>query len=90
MLAEMLAPASPAPYLVSVGNHEVDNNRNSRLAWNTARFCTGLDPAFSAERMYFRKDRPARSFSSWTATTWSTGDDGRGIEGANAPAGKPG
>lgn len=44
------------PYLVAVGNHELDNNRTPKARSNTATFLGYLDPGFSPERMYYRKD----------------------------------
>lgn len=56
MLTGILSPAREVPYLVSVGNHEVDKNRNRVARANTSRYLEYLDPGFSEERMYYAKD----------------------------------
>lgn len=58
VLAGILAPLQALPYLVAVGNHELSNEREPGARANTARFLAGIDPAFSAERMYYHKDLP--------------------------------
>jgi 3',5'-cyclic AMP phosphodiesterase CpdA len=56
LLRGILAPAIRLPYLVSVGNHEVQNNRSWAARENAAEFLHELDPEFSARRMYYRKE----------------------------------
>ncbi len=55
MFAEILAPARDLPYLLSVGNHELKNNRDPAARENTAACLAHLDPAFSVQRMYYEK-----------------------------------
>lgn len=56
LLRRILAPAIRLPYLVSVGNHELKNNRSWAARERTGNFLRTVDPEFSANRMYYRKD----------------------------------
>ncbi len=55
-LQEILTPVSHLPYLLAVGNHEVNNNREGPARDHLTEFMTGIDPDFGPERMYYRKD----------------------------------
>lgn len=59
---EILSILPDTPYLVGVGNHETHNNDDPGARRNTAAFLEGLDPGFSAERMYYRKDLGPATF----------------------------
>jgi len=62
-MQDILKPAQSLPYLVAVGNHEVDNNRGMRARANLARCLGALDARFAPARMYYRKDvGPLRIF----------------------------
>ena len=55
-LKQILKPVADLPYLVAVGNHELkpkESGSNGRK--NTAIFLDGIDPKFSADRMYYAK-----------------------------------
>lgn len=62
MLRGILAPLSPVPYLVCVGNHELANNAPGPARAHTATFLSATDPELSAERLYYRKDVGPASF----------------------------
>ncbi len=53
-LREILSPCASLPYLVAVGNHEISYEEPGGRD-NAARFLAYLDPAFGAERLYYRK-----------------------------------
>jgi 3',5'-cyclic AMP phosphodiesterase CpdA len=55
-LRNLLRPVRTIPYVVAVGNHELHNGDSAEARRNTAKFLAYLDPAFGADRMYFRKD----------------------------------
>jgi hypothetical protein len=51
----ILAPVNILPYLVAIGHHELrENDEGARRS--VATFLSYLDPALSAERLYYRKD----------------------------------
>lgn len=54
-LSAILAEARSLPYLVGVGNHEVNNNRPGAARPNTAAFLAPLDPALSPNRLYYER-----------------------------------
>jgi hypothetical protein len=56
VLQDILNPVSHLPYLVAVGNHEVDKNREGPARDHLTRFLTGIDANFGPDRMYYRKD----------------------------------
>jgi len=56
LLQDILSPVSHLPYLVAVGNHEVDKNREGPARENLGRFMTGIDPDYGPACMYYRKD----------------------------------
>ncbi len=56
LLAQILAPLDSIPYLLAVGNHEVDNNRDPIAREFLAAFLTELDPEISSERFYYKKE----------------------------------
>jgi hypothetical protein len=74
-LEQILSPASSLPYLVAVGNHEVKNNTSRD---NTAAVLSYLDPEFSADRMYYRKDIGPVRFLFLDTNDFVYGDRGRG------------
>ena len=55
LLADILAPAADLPYVVSVGNHELKDNRSPVARQNTAVCLAGLDADFGVGRMYYAK-----------------------------------
>ena len=55
MLAGLLGRVRRVPYLVAVGNHEVDENRRGPARANTAAFLSSIGESLSAERLYYRK-----------------------------------
>lgn len=56
MLRDILAPVRHLPYLVAVGNHEVDNNRSESARANLAAFLAYNDPVLDEHRFYYRKN----------------------------------
>ncbi|HEU4724795.1 MAG TPA: metallophosphoesterase [Candidatus Eisenbacteria bacterium] len=54
-LADILAKAGSLPYLVGVGNHELDNNRPGRARVNTAAFLKPIDPSLGPDRLYYKR-----------------------------------
>ncbi len=56
LLQNILRPVEHLPYLIGVGNHEISNNEPGPARANLATFAAYLDPQFSAERMFYRKD----------------------------------
>jgi hypothetical protein len=54
-LAAILGEAPSVPYLVGVGNHEVNNNKSGTARRNTATFLKPIDPQLSPERLYYDK-----------------------------------
>ena len=56
MLRGILAPLSPVPYLVCVGNHELANNAPGPARANTAVFLSSADPGLTSDRLWYRKD----------------------------------
>ena len=75
-LRAILEPVSDLPYLVSVGNHETRDNRDPVARLQTATFLTQIDPAFSAERFYFRKDLGPCRVLFLDSNDFVYGDDG--------------
>lgn len=55
-LHTILEPLAHLPYLVAVGNHELNNNGTPQSRENTARFLSYLDPALADGHFYYRKD----------------------------------
>lgn len=55
VLADILAKVRSLPYLVGVGNHELDNNSPGPARPNTAAFLKPLDSKLGADRLYFAK-----------------------------------
>jgi hypothetical protein len=76
---------SRLPYLVAVGNHELDNNRTPKARSNTATFLRYLDPEFSHERMYYRKDIGALRLYCLDSNDLVYGEAGEN-DGAETPA----
>ena len=62
MLRDVLGFGPEIPYLVAVGNHEVGANGRAQARANTATFLKYLDPEFSPDRMWYRKDIGAARF----------------------------
>lgn len=56
LLHRILAPIRHKPYLVAIGNHELEGNRSPAARSNSARFLAPLDAALSVDRFYYRKD----------------------------------
>jgi hypothetical protein len=54
-LAAILAEARSLPYLVGVGNHELDNNRPGTARPNTATFLAPIDPSLKPDRLYYER-----------------------------------
>ncbi len=54
-LADILAKARSLPYLVGVGNHELNNNRPGPARPNAAAFLKPLNPSLGPDRFYFRQ-----------------------------------
>ncbi len=78
MLRSLLAPVARLPYLVAVGNHELHDNEVAAARANTAIFLGYLDPAFSAQRMYYRKDIGPASFYFLDTNDLIYGESGTG------------
>jgi calcineurin-like phosphoesterase family protein len=55
MLASLLQRVRRLPYLVAVGNHEVDENRRGPARAHTAAFLSSVGEPLSPERLYYRK-----------------------------------
>jgi hypothetical protein len=55
-LAGILAPLDSIPYLVAVGNHEVDNNRDPLAREFLAAFLASMDSVITPERFYYKKE----------------------------------
>ncbi len=85
---EILAIAPELPYLVGVGNHEVHNNEDPAARAHTAAYLRALDPRFSAERMYYRKDLGGATFLFLDTNDLVYGDAGE--RGACPPELEPG
>ncbi len=77
MLRELLRPVSDLPYLVVVGNHELESNRPCPARANTATFLGYLSPDFSVNKMYYRKDIGPVRFLFLDTTDLLRGDWGR-------------
>jgi hypothetical protein len=56
LLTEIISPLAHLPYLVGVGNHEIDSNGPTSGRANTALYLKGLDRKFGVDRMYYSKD----------------------------------
>ena len=57
MLAEILQPLRPWPYLMGVGNHEVHDNEGRRGRENLAKFLRPVvGEEITVDRLYYRKD----------------------------------
>jgi hypothetical protein len=54
-LAAILGEAPRLPYLVGVGNHELNNNKPGTARPNTAAFLAPLDPALAPTRLYYER-----------------------------------
>jgi hypothetical protein len=54
-LADILAKVRSLPYLVGVGNHELNNNQPGPGRANTAAFLKPIDPAISPDHLYYEK-----------------------------------
>ncbi|MCB9464544.1 MAG: metallophosphoesterase [Candidatus Eisenbacteria bacterium] len=78
-LRGILEPIDDLPYLVSVGNHETKNNLDPSARFHTSIFLGGMDPAFTADRYYFRKDLANTRFLFLDSNDLVYGDDGAGI-----------
>ncbi|MEZ4649881.1 MAG: metallophosphoesterase [Candidatus Eisenbacteria bacterium] len=78
-LRGILGPIEHLPYLVSVGNHETKNNLDPSARFHTSVFLGGMDPAFTADRYYFRKDLANTRFFFLDSNDFVYGDDGAGI-----------
>lgn len=88
LTTEILAMAPELPYLVGVGNHEVHNNEDPAARAHTAAYLRALDPRFSAERMYYRKDLGGVAFLFLDTNDLVYGDAGE--RGACPPEPEPG
>jgi len=55
MLREILWPLRDLPYVVSVGNHELNQMKSQQGMQNTATILAYLDPTFSGDRRYYAK-----------------------------------
>ena len=73
------------PYLVAVGNHELDANRSKRARANTAMFLRYLGDSVSADRMYYRKDIGRVRFLFLDSNDFVYGDEGKS-DGREEPA----
>lgn len=78
-LRGILEPISELPYLVCIGNHETKNNLDPAARTHTAIFLANLDPAFSADRFYFRKDIGDWRVLFLDSNDLVYGDDGSGL-----------
>ncbi len=87
MLHDLLAPISNLPYLVSVGNHELRNNKLAVARQNTARFLAYLDDSLSSDRMYYRKEIGPVTYIFLDTNDLIYGDDGDLINTASPPPG---
>jgi hypothetical protein len=85
MLREILGPVRHLPYLVAVGNHELESNRPCPARANTAAFLSYLDAEFSTQRMYYRKDIGPVRFLFMDGTDLVRGDAGE-LESPACPA----
>lgn len=77
-LKEILRPVSHLPYLVGIGNHEKNDNKNPEALENTAAFLEYLDEEFSSSRMYYRKDIGSARFLFMDTSDMIYGDAGEG------------
>jgi 3',5'-cyclic AMP phosphodiesterase CpdA len=55
MLEGLMGRVRRLPYLVAVGNHEVNENRRGPARVNVATFLSSMGEPLSAERLYYRK-----------------------------------
>ncbi|GEM_PF-3981421 len=77
MLRDILSPVSDLPYLVAVGNHELESNRPCPARANTATFLSYLSSDFSVDQMYYRKDIGPVRFLFLDTTDLLRGDSGK-------------
>ncbi|GJM44915.1 MAG: hypothetical protein DHS20C21_17570 [Gemmatimonadota bacterium] len=75
-LRDLLHPIRDTPYLVGLGNHEVDNNRTREARENAAAFLSYLDPEITPDRFYYRKDLGAATFLFLDTNDFVYGEDG--------------
>jgi len=76
MLEGILEPVADIPYLVGIGNHELDDNRTPVARVHTAEFLAYLDPDLSPERLWYRKDLGAATFLFLDTNDFTYGIDG--------------
>ncbi len=86
-LRSILRPVRHLPYLVAVGNHELDSNRSQVARHNTAAFLGYLDPELGSNRMYYAKTAGRVRFLFMDTNDLVYGEGGK-LRDAGAP--KPG
>jgi hypothetical protein len=86
-LHEILALGPEVPYLVGVGNHEVHGNEPGLARAHTARFLSTIDPALTAERLYYRKSIGRVQLFFLDTNDLVYGDDGAGAGLESPPPG---
>ena len=77
-LEEILRPLARWPYLVAIGNHELDQNRDPVARQNMARFMgDSADGFFGPNRLFYRKDAPGLRLIFLNTNDWVYGPDDR-------------
>jgi hypothetical protein len=75
-LRDILRPVKHLPYLVGIGNHEVDNNRTRGARVQAAAFLSYLDDELSPDRLYYRKDIGPATFLFLDTNDFTYGENG--------------
>ena len=78
-LASILAPLDSIPYLVSVGNHEVDSNRSPLAREFLSAFLAPVCDEISPERFYYKKQIGPLRILFLDTSDLVYGDDGSAI-----------
>ena len=73
---DILSPVRHIPYLVGVGNHELEHNRGRIGLENSARFLSYLDPAISPDRFWYQKIVGPVRYIFLNSADFAVGDDG--------------
>jgi Calcineurin-like phosphoesterase len=74
---DILGPVNHLPYLVGVGNHELQGNKSREGLQNAATFLAYLDPAIGPERFWYDKVIGDVRFIFLNASDLVSGDNGR-------------
>ncbi len=81
VLAGLLRKLRRLPYLVAVGNHEVDNNVRGPSRANSAAFLSSIGEPLTQERLYYKKVVGRVRFLFLDSNDWVY-DEGRNVDAA--------